>query len=117
MSVPICRVAIPKGAHGPDETYEIICETFSVRAFLVARNAGQRPLRSAARFVVTVMPAGAERHPIVADHPDAQVFGGHPGALRGDLERNRAEGVADVLSHHLLVVVVYESLCSVRAGR
>ena len=46
MSAPNCRVAIPKGHTVPHETYEIICATLSVRVFLVARNAGQRPLHS-----------------------------------------------------------------------
>ena len=42
-----------------------------VVAFFVARKTERRvPLRSAARFVIT--PAGVERHPVVADHPDAQ---------------------------------------------
>ena len=31
MSAPNCRVAIPKGHTVPHETYEIICETLSVR--------------------------------------------------------------------------------------
>ena len=54
------------------------------------------------------MPAGAEGHPVVADHPDANVFRGHPVALCGDLERVRVKDVADVLPHHFFVVVIHD---------
>ena len=72
-----------------------------MRSFFVARKAGRRPLRSTVRFVVSAMPAGGERHPAVADHPDAQGLRGDPVALCGRLERIGAKDVADVLPHHV----------------
>ena len=59
------------------------------------------------------MPAGAEHHPVVADHPDAQGLRGHPVALCGGLEHIRAEQVFEVRSHHAFVVVVYDRAAAV----
>ena len=68
-------------------------------------------------FVVTAMPARAEGHPVLADHPDPQGLRGHPVALCGGLERIRAEEVFDVPSHHCFVVVVYDGAALVRYER
>ena len=40
MSIPSCRVAIPKEYSVPHETYETVLGTLSVRAFLLARMLG-----------------------------------------------------------------------------
>ena len=63
-----------------------------VRALFDARNAGLRPIRSAARLIV--VPAGAERQPFVLDEPEVLVLDrdgvhilvSHPNALLGRLE-------------------------------
>ena len=59
------------------------------------------------------MPAGTERHPVVADHPDAHVLCGHPVSLFGDREYLRAEQVLGGRSHQCFVVVAYDCVAGV----
>ena len=59
------------------------------------------------------MPAGTERHPVVADYPDAHVLCGHPVSLFGDREYLRAEQVLGGRSHQCFVVVAYDCVAGV----
>ena len=63
--------------------------------------------------VVTAMPAGAERHPVVVEAIDAQVLHVHPVPPFGGLEHIRTEEVTNVLSYHFFVVVVYDRTAAV----